>query len=255
LDTITIWSLGQLFPGGKAGGFGGGIVDLILYSGPVVKAVLLILLFFSILSWAIIFSKFRLIRLADNESRSFLRVFWEGKQCASIFAESKKLRHSPTAEIFRAAYLELTKLSQAKSNPDSSRKTSDPTSFSMELSGVENINRAMRQALTSEGTKLERALGFLATTGSTTPFIGLFGTVWGIMDAFRGIGMRGSATLAVVAPGISEALIATAAGLAAAIPAVVAYNYYLNRIKVLNAQMENFASELLNIIERHFLKA
>ena len=255
MNTITLWSLGQFFPSGAAGGFGGGIVDLILYSGPVVKAVLLILLFFSILSWAIIFAKLRLIRLADGESRSFLRIFWEGKQFASIFAESKKLRHSPTAEIFRAAYMELTKLSQAKSNPDSSRKGSDPTSFSMELSGVENLNRAMRQALTSELTKLERALGFLATTGSTTPFIGLFGTVWGIMDAFRGIGARGSATLAVVAPGISEALIATAAGLAAAIPAVVAYNYYINRIKVLSAQMENFSSELLNIIERHFLKA
>jgi biopolymer transport protein TolQ len=255
LDTLTLWSLGQFFPSLTAGGFGGGIVDLILYSGPVVKAVLLILLFFSILSWAIIFAKLRLIRLADSESRSFLRVFWEGKQFASIFTESKKLRHSPAAEIFRAAYMELTKLSQAKSNPDSSRKSSDPTSFSMELGGVENINRAMRQALTSELTKLERALGFLATTGSTTPFIGLFGTVWGIMDAFRGIGARGSATLAVVAPGISEALIATAAGLAAAIPAVVAYNYYINRIKVLSAQMENFSSELLNIIERHFLKA
>ncbi len=254
MNIISLWSLGQFFPSGTAGGFGGGILELILYSGPVVKAVLLILLFFSILSWAIIFAKMRLIRLADNESRSFLRIFWEGKQFASIFAESKKLRHSPTAEIFRAAYMELTKLSQAKSNPDSSRKSSDPTSFSMELSGVENINRAMRQASTSELTKLERALGFLATTGSTTPFIGLFGTVWGIMDAFRGIGARGSATLAVVAPGISEALIATAAGLAAAIPAVVAYNYYTNRIKVLNSQMENFSSELLNIIERHFLK-
>ena len=255
MNTITLWSLGQLFPTGTSGGFSGGIVDLILYSGPVVKAVLLILLFFSILSWAIIFSKFRLIRLADNESKSFLRIFWEGKQFASIFAESKKLRHSPTAEIFRAAYMELSKLSQAKSNPETPRKSSDPTSLSMEFSGVENINRAMRQALTSQLTKLERALGFLATTGSTTPFIGLFGTVWGIMDAFRGIGMRGSATLAVVAPGISEALIATAAGLAAAIPAVVAFNYYLNKIKELSAQMENFASELLNIIERHFLKA
>jgi biopolymer transport protein TolQ len=112
----------------------------------------------------------------------------------------------------------------------------------------------MRQASTSELTKLERGLGFLATTGSTTPFIGLFGTVWGIMDAFRGIGIRGSATLAVVAPGISEALITTAAGLAAAIPAVVAFNYYINRIKVLSAEMENFSAELLNIIKRHFLK-
>ena len=255
MNTLFLWSLGQLFPGGTTGGFRGGIVDLILYSGPVVKIVLLILLFFSILSWAIIFSKLRLVRLADSESKSFLRIFWEGKQFASIFAESKKLHHSPTAEIFRAAYMELTKLSQAKSNPESSRKSSDPAALSLEMTGVDNISRAMRQALTSELTKLERALGFLATTGSTTPFIGLFGTVWGIMDAFRGIGLRGSATLAVVAPGISEALIATAAGLAAAIPAVVAYNYYINRIKVLSAQMENFSSELLNIIERHFLKA
>ncbi len=255
MNTIFLWSLGQLFPGAGSGGFRGSVVDLILYSGPVVKVVLIILLFFSILSWAIIFTKMRLVRLADQESRSFLRIFWEGKQFASIFAESKRLQHSPTAEIFRSAYVELTKLTQAKTNPENPRKSTDPAALSMEMTGVDNISRAMRQALTSELTKLERALGFLATTGSTTPFIGLFGTVWGIMDAFRGIGARGSATLAVVAPGISEALIATAAGLAAAIPAVVAYNYYINRIKVLNSQMENFSSELLNIIERHFIKA
>ena len=225
-------------------------MDLILYSGPVVKAVLLILLFFSIFSWAIIFAKLRLVRLADSESRSFLRIFWEGKQFASIFAESKKLRHSPTAEIFRAAYLELTKLSQAKSNPDSSRKSSDPTSFSMELSGVENINRAMRQALTSELTKLERALGFLATTGSTTPFIGLFGTVWGIMSSFQAIGVQMNANLATVAPGIAEALIATALGLFAAIPAVIFYNLLLNKLKVLIAMMEDFVLEFLNLSEK-----
>ncbi len=254
MNTITLMSLGQLFSEGTAGGFRGSVVDLILYSGPVVKVVLVILLFFSIFSWAIIFAKMRLIRQADKESRLFLRTFWEGKQLASIFGDSKKLRHSPTAEVFRSGYVELTKLSQAKANPDSSRKVSDPTTLSIDLSGTENISRAMHQAATTELTKLERGLGFLATTGSTTPFIGLFGTVWGIMDAFRGIGLRGSATLAVVAPGISEALIATAAGLAAAIPAVVAYNYYINRIKVLSADMDNFSSEFLNIVERHFLK-
>jgi biopolymer transport protein TolQ len=235
-------------------GFRGSVVDLVLYSGPVVKIVLLILLFFSIFSWAIIFSKLRLIKRADKESRAFLRVFWEGKQLSSIFVDSKKLRNSPTAEVFRAGYVELNKLSQAQSYPDNPRKVTDPTTLNFELSGVDNINRAMRQASRSELTKLERGLGFLATTGSATPFIGLFGTVWGIMDAFRGIGIRGSATLAVVAPGISEALITTAAGLAAAIPAVVAFNYYINRIKVLSAEMENFSAELLNIIKRHFLK-
>jgi biopolymer transport protein TolQ len=255
LSAITIWALGQLFPGSVGSGFRGSVVDLVLYSGPVVKIVLVILLFFSILSWAIIFSKLLLIRRADRESREFLRIFWEGKQLSSIFADSKKLRYSPTAEVFRAGYVELNKLSQAKSLPDSSRRVNDPTALNIELGGVDNISRSMRQATTSELTKLERALGFLATTGSTTPFIGLFGTVWGIMDAFRGIGMRGSATLAVVAPGISEALIATAAGLAAAIPAVVAYNYYINRIKVLSAEMENFSAEFLNIVKRHFLKS
>ncbi|MBM4330559.1 MAG: protein TolQ [Deltaproteobacteria bacterium] len=231
------------------------MVDLVLYSGPVVKIVLIILLFFSIVSWAIIFSKFRLIRRADRESRQFLRIFWEGKQLSTIFADSKKLRYSPTAEVFRAGYVELNKLRQATSNPESSRKGSDLTNLNIELSGVDNISRATRQAATTELTKLEKTLGFLATTGSTTPFIGLFGTVWGIMDAFRGIGIRGSATLAVVAPGISEALVATAAGLAAAIPAVVAYNYYINRIKVLSSEMENFSAELLNIVKRHFLKS
>ncbi|MBI4495914.1 MAG: protein TolQ [Deltaproteobacteria bacterium] len=230
-------------------------MDLVLYSGPVVKIVLLILLFFSILSWAIIFSKYRLVSRAERESRLFLRVFWEGKQLSAIFGESKRLRYSPTAEVFRAGYVELTKLGQNKPNPGGAREGGDPVSASVELSGLDNISRAMRQAETSEMTKLERALGFLATTGSTTPFIGLFGTVWGIMDAFRGIGMRGTATLAVVAPGISEALVATAAGLAAAIPAVVAYNYYINRIKVLSSEMENFSAELLNILKRHFLKA
>ena len=254
MSVFNIWSVGQLFPAGMGSGFRGSVVDLVLYSGPMVKIVLLILLFFSIFSWAIIFSKLRLIKRADRESRTFLRIFWEGKQLSSIFMDSKKLRNSPTAEVFRAGYVELNKLSQVQSDPDNPRKVSDPATPNVELSGVDNINRAMRQASTSELTKLERGLGFLATTGSTTPFIGLFGTVWGIMDAFRGIGVRGSATLAVVAPGISEALIATAAGLAAAIPAVVAYNYYIHRIKVLSAEMENFSAELLNIIKRHFLK-
>jgi biopolymer transport protein TolQ len=255
LIPIYLFNIGQLFPAGTGGGFKGSVVDLVLYSGPVVKVVLVILLFFSILSWAIIFAKLRLVRRADRESKLFLQIFWEGKQLSTIFTDSKKIRHSPIAEVFRAGYVELNKLSQAMSSPEGSRKASDLTALNLELSGVDNISRAMRQATTSELTKLERALGFLATTGSTTPFIGLFGTVWGIMDAFRGIGMRGSATLAVVAPGISEALIATAAGLAAAIPAVVAYNYYSNRIRVLSAEMDNFSDELLNIVKRHFLKS
>ena len=119
---------------------------------------------------------------------------------------------------------------------------------------MDNVERALNRACSSETTKLESALGFLATTGSASPFIGLFGTVWGIMNAFRGIGIKGSATLAVVAPGISEALIATAAGLAAAIPAVIFYNYYLREIRTITSEMDNFASEFLNIVERFYVK-
>ena len=160
----------------------------------------------------------------------------------------------PLAEVFRAGYIELSKLS--KTTQDSGRKPNpdDITSMSTELGGIDNVSRALRQAVISETTKLEKTLPFLATTGNTSPFIGLFGTVWGIMNAFKGIGVKGSASLAVVAPGISEALIATAAGLAAAIPAVVAYNYYLNRVRILVSDMDNFSSEFLNIVERHFLK-
>jgi hypothetical protein len=159
LSGITLWAMGQLFPGSAGGGFRGSVLDLVLYSGPVVKIVLLILLFFSILSWAIIFSKLLLIRRADRESREFLRIFWEGKQLSSIFADSKKLRSSPTAEVFRAGYVELNKLSQVQSNPDNPRRVSDPTNLNIELGGVDNISRAMRQASTSvRGATLWRFL-------------------------------------------------------------------------------------------------
>lgn len=254
MSTIILWSMGQLFPSSMGGGFRGSVIDLVLYSGPVVKIVLLILLFFSILSWAIIFAKLRLIRRADRESRAFLHIFWEGKQLSAIFADSKKLRSSPTAEVFRAGYVELNKLSQAASNPDSPRKISDPTALNIELSGVDNISRSMRQATTSELTKLERSLGFLATTGSTTPFIGLFGTVWGIMAAFQSLGALGSASFASLAPGLSTALVATVGGLVAAIPASVMYNYLTNKIRILTSRMDSFALELTNIIQKQLAK-
>ena len=147
---------------------------------------------------------------------------------------------SPLAEMFRSAYLELQRL----------RKPDAPGPHP--AGATARIKRALTQAATAEQTRLEKYLGFLATTGSTAPFIGLFGTVWGIMDAFRQIGLRGSANLATVAPGISEALIATAFGLIAAIPAVIAYNYYLGRVNLIATEMDNFSSEFLNIVETHF---
>lgn len=229
------------------GGERGNILDLVLHAGIVVKIVLFILLTFSIVSWAIIFYKFRSIGKAQRESATFLRLFRRSKRLDAVFNSSKNLLGSPLANIFRAGYIELTTKPEEGSNPDSF-----DLSLSTDLGGIDNISRALRRATTSEVTRLEKALTFLATTGSTTPFIGLFGTVWGIMDSFRGIGVTGSASLAVVAPGISEALVATAAGLAAAIPAVVAYNYYLNRVKVLETEMDNFSHEFLNIIDRNF---
>jgi len=227
---------------------------MILQAGPIVKFVLLILLLFSVISWAIIFTKLVTIRKAEKESQIFLRMFWESKKLSTVFAESKRTSSSSIARIFRSGYTELGKFSRHQESTGSGSVTvADPTTIGIELEGIDNVERALRQATTSEITRLEKWLNFLATTGSSTVFIGLFGTVWGIMDSFREIGVQKSASLAAVAPGISEALIATAAGLAAAIPAVIAYNYYLGRIAVISAEMDNFSSEFLNIVRRHLL--
>jgi biopolymer transport protein TolQ len=154
------------------------------------------------------------------------------------------------AQVFRAGYQELVRLTRTKRQTPGGEGGLDST----ELVGVANVERAMKRAANQEITRLERALTFLATTASATPFIGLFGTVWGIMNAFRGLSVTHSSSIQAVAPGIAEALIATATGLVAAIPAVMAYNYFARQIRVLSAEMENFSSEFLNIAERHFLK-
>ncbi|MDY6857157.1 MAG: protein TolQ [Thermodesulfobacteriota bacterium] len=244
----------SVFPGFLERVFKGGVGEIVLNAGPMVQFVLVVLLFFSVVSWAIIFEKLRSIRQADRESKSFLDVFWTSKNLSVIFEESKKMRNSPLSNVFQSGYIEVSRLSKVKSNPNKLGNHGSVSSMTTELSGADTVSRALRQTISTESRRLEKALPFLATTGNTSPFIGLFGTVWGIMDAFRGIGIKGSASLAVVAPGISEALIATAAGLAAAIPAVVAYNHYLNKIRTITSDMENFSSEFLNIVERHFLK-
>lgn len=227
--------------------------DLILNAGPTVKMVLLILFLFSVISWGIIFLKFRVIRSAIKETELFLGIFWETAKLSQIYHEAKKLKNSPLAEIFLSGYLELEKFRKVVANPiQESGQMSPDMDIISPIMGMGNIRRALEQAMIAERTRLEKNLNFLATTGSTSPFIGLFGTVWGIMDAFRKIGIRGSTNLATVAPGISEALVATAVGLFAAIPAVVAYNYYLGQVKTLSSEMDNFASEFLNIIQRNF---
>ena len=229
------------------------IIQMILYAGPMVRFVLLLLLFFSIVSWAIIFTKYRSMRKARRESAYFLDVFCNSRGLSDVFTASKRLRYSPVAGVFRVAYVELSKVRKPQSSSTGDDETGEML-LNHKMVAVDNIKRALRRAVNMELTGLSKALPFLATTGNTTPFIGLFGTVWGIMNAFRGIGLRGSANLAVVAPGISEALIATAAGLAAAIPAVMAYNYFTNKVRILESDMQNFSVDFLNLVERDFIR-
>jgi biopolymer transport protein TolQ len=229
------------------------IIQMILYAGPMVRFVLLLLLFFSVASWAIIFAKHRSIRKARKESAYFLELFWNSRDLSEAFSASKRLRHSPISKVFRVAYVELKKVNRSHSSSRGDEVV-DQASLSQKMVAVDNIKRALRRAVNMELTGLGKALPFLATTGNTTPFIGLFGTVWGIMNAFRGIALKGSANLATVAPGISEALIATAAGLAAAIPAVVAYNYFTSKVRVLESEMHNFSADFLNLIEREVIR-
>lgn len=229
------------------------IVPLILNAGPVVKAVMLILLLFSVICWGIIFAKLIQLSRAKKQTGEFLDIFWGARNLSTAFHETRHLEASPVAAIFRLGYIELGKLMQTQVGGDSSDR--DPLgSIAVRGAGLENVDRSLRRAMNSESARLSRAITFLATTGNTAPFIGLFGTVWGIMTSFRGIGLKGSASLAVVAPGISEALVATAVGLAAAIPAVVAYNYFLTKVKVIENEMRNFTHDFLNIIERDFLR-
>lgn len=235
--------------------FHGNVLEMVFDAGPMVQFVILLLLLFSVISWAVIIMKYRTIRRAKRENDMFLDVYMRSNRLSAIYPESKKYRNSTIAEVFRAGYTELSRLADTKRDGDDSpAETADQETATLELRGMDNIERTLNRACDNEVTRLERFLVFLATTGSACPFIGLFGTVWGIMNAFQGIGVRGAATLSVVAPGISEALVATAAGLATAIPAVIFYNYYLSKIRAVTVETENFSAEFLNIIERFYVR-
>ncbi len=243
----TLFAVSAVDFGGE---FRGNLLQMVVDAGPMVQFVLLALLIFSIVSWAIILMKYRVVSRTEKENNQFLDAYMNSSKLSDVLPESKRYPNSTIAEVFRAGYLELGKISRTSKGAPGDLLDAP----GIEMRGLDNVERALHRACGTETSKLESLLGFLATTGSACPFIGLFGTVWGIMNAFRGIGARGSATLAVVAPGISEALIATAFGLAAAIPAVVFYNYYLNRIRSISLEMDNFASEFLNIVERHYMQ-
>ncbi|MCP4503494.1 MAG: protein TolQ [Deltaproteobacteria bacterium] len=214
-----------------------------MQAGPVGFMVLIVLVLFSIASWAIIAHKFLLLHKAQKQSIGFLEIFWTSKRLDEVFDKTEPMHDSPVAQVFRAGYQELVKVKQREQKQQSEQ---------VNLGGAENVERALRRASTSEMTNLERLIPFLATVGSTGPFIGLFGTVVGIINSFTDIGTHGSASLATVGPGIAEALVATAAGLLAAIPAVMAYNFFSSRLRVLAAEMENFSADFMNIVRRHF---
>jgi biopolymer transport protein TolQ len=221
------------------------ILQLILNASPVVKGVLGLLILMSVASWFVIGSKTIYLSNAASRSARFQDAFWKTGRLDEIWRVSEASPPSPVSEVFRAGYTELAKLQK--------RRQEAPDSASEELLGdIESVQRALDRARTTAITDMESRVPLLGTTASAGPFIGLFGTVWGIMNSFRNIGSKGAANLATVAPGIAEALVATAIGLMAAIPAVMAYNYVSRRIRVLSAEMETFSSDFLNIVRRRF---
>jgi biopolymer transport protein TolQ len=229
------------------------VINLITTAGPVVKAVLFLLILMSIVSWTIVFSKLFVLRRAARQSEKFLDSYQASGNFGNLYSSTRHLG-GPIAEIFRAGYTELLRIRKSKTSVSSQNPEpkTNPEVVAAELGVGELVERAMKKAMSSEISRLESSLIFLATTGSTAPFIGLFGTVWGIMTSFIGLASQeGVPTLQAVAPGIAEALIATAIGLAAAIPAVVAYNYFVNRVRRIAVEMENFSAEFLNIVERY----
>ena len=214
----------------------GEISDLVGETGPVAKVVLVILLGFSLISWAIILSKWSLLRRARVQSGRFVRAFRKAQRLQDVGAVAEQFRPSPLVGVFESGFEEYRRQSGVVGNPIA-------------------VQRAMQIATSEEMTRFERNLPWLAITGAVTPFIGLFGTVWGIIDAFHGLGTAGAATLRAVAPGISEALITTAAGLAAAIPAVIAYNLIGGSIREFASRGDDFTLEMLNAVERQPVSA
>ncbi|MGH9378605.1 MAG: MotA/TolQ/ExbB proton channel family protein [Terriglobia bacterium] len=219
----------------------GEIGHLLATTGLVARIVLLILLFFSVFSWAIIFKKYGVFKNARRESLKFLKIFRQSKKLSEMKTSAEQLSSAPLAGVFLGGYREVESQAVYTENPGKPR-----------IKSLESVRRALQIASSDELSRMEHWLSWLATTGGVCPFIGLFGTVWGIIDAFNGLGMAGGASLQSVAPGIAEALVTTAGGLFAAIPAVIAYNQYLQRIKEFGGMLDEFALEFLNMTERYF---
>jgi biopolymer transport protein TolQ len=222
------------------------ILEPILQAGPLARFVLGVLLFFSVICWALIVEKWWEFRAIKRDAKGFMRAYREGRRFSVIYGAAKKFRSSPLAQLYSAAGLELSSVYGGADQVDAALEDGD----GLPRDALDAAHRSMRRATEIEVARMERYLPFLATTASAAPFIGLFGTIVGIMSAFHGIGQQGSASLAVVAPGISEALIATAAGLGAAIPAVMGYNWFVNKTKRWAVEMDGFELEMVNLFAR-----
>ena len=233
-------------------GLGGGVLELVAGATPFSKGVLLILVLFSIGSWSIVLHKLWQFRRLEQQTSSFLDIFRRSTKFSEVQSVCRSLTHSPLVGVFQAGYAELNTQLRHEEAPADTGERPTPAAGRPTLRSFDALDRALLRAAAVEINKLEHRVHLLATTASVTPFIGLFGTVMGIITAFQAIGATGSSNLAVVAPGIADALIATAAGLAAAIPAVYFYNHLTNKVKIYMSTMEDFSMEFLNIAERNF---
>jgi biopolymer transport protein TolQ len=223
---------------------------MVIHAGPIGQLVMLTLLIFSIASWTIVFMKTRLLKKVRLDSEDFLESFWKSANLNEANSAAAEYEYSPQAAVFIAGFAELQKINKIRNRKGDERGSE---TLDMQLATMDNLKRAVRKAESQKLSELGSSLAFLATTGSATPFIGLFGTVWGIMASFHDIGQKGSASLAVVAPGISEALVATATGLAVAIPAVIFYNFFSNKVEEVEGEISDFSSDFLNLVERDLL--
>jgi biopolymer transport protein TolQ len=245
---LVLWQpvRGESLPGGQDS-----LLTFFKETGPTAKVVLAILFFFSLVSWIIIFAKFLRLRRITSQSEKFVAFFRKSKRFSEVNTIASQLTDSPLTTLFKAGYAELD--AQVKANrPDDPGVTASGAAGKLLIKNIAGVERALERAIGVEMSRLTKFMTFLATTASACPFIGLFGTVWGIMVAFRAIGQTGSTSIAAVAPGISEALINTAAGLAAAIPALIFYNYFMGKVRQQRAGMEDFALEFINLAERNF---
>ena len=225
------------------------IFDAILQASLIVQITLLALIGLSVFCWGISFAKWRQFKRIREMNEIFLAKFWKVSSLDTLYEDFDQYKESPVARVFKSTYLEMKKLAESPLANKSQNADAKP-----QLLGLDNLERMIRKSIENEISLMESRLTVLATTGSTGPFIGLFGTVWGIMSSFHKIGATGSASLAVVAPGISEALFATAIGLAAAIPAVVMYNNFISHLRKEEIELNNFSADFLNIVKRNFFQ-